>query len=79
MPDKYLAGITNEELGAIYMNDYMTLTLMGDKAQADGYDEYAQQMWGEAFGKLDLGYKALGLGPPDTLSFFKRLKDVGIN
>lgn len=78
MSDKYLAGVTNEELGAIYMNDYMTLTLRGDQAQADGYDSYAQQMWWDAMGKLDLAYAAFDMTPPNTLPFFNSLKRVGI-
>lgn len=79
MSEKYAAGITNQELGEIYMHDYMTLTLRGDQAQADGYDGYARQMWCDAMGKLDLGYEALGIKPPDTLEFFNKLKDVGIS
>lgn len=78
MSDKYAAGISNQELGAIYMGDYITLTIMGDQDSDNGYHDYAVQKWGEALTKLDLAYKAWDINPPNTLLFFNSLKEVGI-
>lgn len=78
MSEKYAAGITNEELGSIYLRDYVTMTIMGDKFADSGDEDQARQMWLEAIAKLDLGYKALDIEPPNTLLFFNSLKEVGI-
>lgn len=79
MSEKYAAGITNEELFEIYMGDYMTMTILGDRAANNGDDAFARQMWLDAIGKLDLAYKAINWDePPNTLLFFNSLKEVGI-